>query len=317
MRCITVFTLICMNFASAQQIFFIRGDSVCSYSLSDKKCTLISRLPPNIVSSSHEFSIAPGATCVSYTKPVPTLKERWRRDIAVFTFADHKETQLTDTPLRNAFGPLWSPDGRKLAFHCMFPTNNSSTDKIWKITFSDRNLRQFSTPFSDNSEQNVLYFTWFSNTELITLTGNSWEIIDTTGKIIQRDSLPETTTQGVFDGHFSPNVLSISPDRRFLAFITPVDDEGSENFEIGPGYNAIFICSRTNKSLIRVTDKSISITSLPIWFPNSTELLFSAREARKSHTQKYQPINIYKLSIVASTVTKLIPNADYPTFTNE
>ncbi|HUK12808.1 MAG TPA: hypothetical protein VLW17_05855 [Thermoanaerobaculaceae bacterium] len=69
--------------------------------------------------------ISPDGTAVAYTNDTSTAGEVLRA-IAVFDLAARSSRVLSAVPSRNAFGPVWSPDGKRLLFAILI-------DEAWQV----------------------------------------------------------------------------------------------------------------------------------------------------------------------------------------
>jgi Tol biopolymer transport system component len=313
MKIIIVITLFFLYTASSQQLLYMRGQDLFSFDFKNKSETLISKMPSKYFKTSSDICISKEGAYLFYTKSFPNGKEHWHRHIAKLNLLNKQEVVLKNTPLDNDFGPIWSPNESKLLFHCQFKSTTTNTGGIWRLTITNNSLASYNAISEKLGDKFIGAAHWINENEISILSGDSCFIIDTIGNIIRSEKLPSTTLYGVFDGTFCPNDLTISPDERFIAFIVQVDDDGTDSFEFGPGYQAIFIYNRKTSSLIRVTNKSLSVCSSILWSKDSKEIYFSAWEAYKNKKRKAKYTNIYKLVIENSKVTKLISNAIYPT----
>src|SRR6266496_4233039 len=112
-------TLAAPTFGAQRKIAFERGDNVWIANLdgSDAEKVAAGSLP----------NISPDATRLAFntsedskTRPGP------ERHIAITDLASGKVTVLKDIPSDNCFGPVWSPDGNKIAFSIM-------AEKEWQL----------------------------------------------------------------------------------------------------------------------------------------------------------------------------------------
>jgi TolB protein len=116
---LTLITFAAFAAGPQRKIAFERGDNVWIANLdgSDAKKVAAGSLP----------GISPDATRLAFntdedskTRPGP------KRHIAIADLASGKVTVLKDIPSDNCFGPVWSPDGSKLAFSIM-------AEKEWRL----------------------------------------------------------------------------------------------------------------------------------------------------------------------------------------
>ena len=188
-------------FGAQRKIAFERGDNVWIANLdgSDAKKIAAGSLP----------NISPDATRLAFntsedskTRPGP------ERHIAITDLASGRVTVLKDIPSDNCFGPVWSPDGNKIAFSIM-------AEKEWHLGIVNTDGSGFR--FVKNAGLKSEAFgapTWARDGKSIFChdLDNLYQI-DFDGNVLKRWKLSEVLTEAGMNGG---DRLTVSPDGKTL-----------------------------------------------------------------------------------------------------
>jgi TolB protein len=206
MKAFAFWIFFCFNLAALavgpqRKIAFERGDNVWIANLDG---TAVKKIAdgslPNI--SPDGTRLAFNTSADSKTRPGP------ERHIAVADLATGKVTIFKDIPSDNCFGPVWSPDGSKLAFSIM-------AEKEWRLGLV--NADGYGFRFVRNAELKSDAFgapTWARDSKSI-FCHDLYNLyhIDLDGNVLKKWELSKVLTEA---GMNSNNRLTVSPDGKTL-----------------------------------------------------------------------------------------------------
>src|SRR5947207_2062930 len=225
--------------------------------------------------------ISPDSTRVAFnteadakTRPGP------ERHIAVADLATGKVTVLKDIPSDNCFGPVWSPDGSKLAFSIM-------AEKEWHLGLVNADGSAFR--FVKNPELKSEAFgepTWARDGKSIFChdLDNIYQI-DLDGNVLKKWELSKILTDASMNGG---DRLSVSPDGKVLLVDVDCGSEHERKNWDGP-QPAIEKFDVASEKAVRVTGKDDFVWE-PFWLSNEEFLCILQKENENEPSLYRMPI---------------------------
>jgi TolB protein len=240
--------------------------------------------------------ISPDGTRVAFnteadakTRPGP------ERHIAVADVATGKVTVLKDIPSDDCFGPVWSPDGSKLAFSIM-------ADKEWQLGVVNADGTGFR--FVKNTALKSDAFgapEWARNGKSIFChdLDNIYQI-DLDGNVLKKWQLSKILTDASMN---SGDRLSVSPDGKVLLMDVDCGSEHERKNWDGP-QPAIEKFDVTGDKAVRVTGKDDFVWEL-FWLSNDEFLCIMQKENENE-------ASIYRMSLDGKNAKLLVKHARTP-----
>jgi TolB protein len=240
--------------------------------------------------------ISPDGTRVAFnteadakTRPGP------ERHIAVADLADGKVTVLKNIPSDNCFGPVWSPDGSKLAFSIM-------AEKEWHLGLVNADGSGFR--FVQNAGLKSEAFgaaEWARDGKSIFChdLDNIYQI-DLNGNVLKKWELSKILTDASMNGGDS---LSVSPDGKALLMDVDCGVEHERKNWDGP-QPAIEKFDITSEKAVRVTGKNDFVWE-PFWLSTDEFLCILQKE------NENEP-SIYRMSLDGKNAKLLVKDARTP-----
>lgn len=240
--------------------------------------------------------ISPDGTRVAFntsadskTRPGP------ERHIAVADLSSGKVTVLKDIPSDNCFGPVWSPDGSKLAFSIM-------ADKDWQLGLVNADGSGFH--FVKNAALKSDAFgapEWARDGKSIFChdLDNIYQI-DLDGNVLKKWELAKILTDASMNGG---DRLSISPDGKVLLMDVDCGSEHERRNWDGP-QPAIEKFDVAGEKAVRVTGKDDFVWE-PFWLSNDEFLCIMQKE-------KENDASIYRMSLDGKNAKLLVKHARTP-----
>lgn len=287
--CISLFlTLSGLASGAQRKIAFERGDNVCIANLdgSDAKKVATGSLP----------NISPDATRLAFntdedskTRPGP------ERHIAIADLASGKVTVLKDIPSDNCFGPVWSPDGSKLAFSIM-------AEKEWHLGLVNADGSGFR--FVKNAGLKSDAFgkpAWARDGKSIFChdLDNLYHIA-LEGNVLKKWALSKVLTEAGMSGN---NRLSVSPDGKTLLMDVDLGAEHERKNWDGP-QPAVYVFDFETEKTSRVTAKDDFVWD-PYWVTNDEFLCVIQKE------HENEP-SLYRMWITGKNAKLLAKHARTP-----
>jgi TolB protein len=287
--CISLFlTLSGLASGAQRKIAFERGDNVCIANLdgSDAKKVAAGSLP----------NISPDATRLAFntdedskTRPGP------ERHIAIVDLASGKVTVLKDIPSDNCFGPVWSPDGNKIAFFIM-------ADKEWHLGLVNADGSGFR--FVKNAGLKSDAFggpAWARDGKSIFCHDlDNLYHIDLEGNVLKKWALSKVLTEAGMSGN---NRLSVSPDGKTLLMDVDLGAEHERKNWDGP-QPAVYVFDFETEKTSRVTAKDDFVWD-PYWVTNDEFLCVIQKE------HENEP-SLYRISVNGKNAKLLAKHARTP-----
>src|SRR5205809_3061332 len=281
-------TLAVPAFGAQRKIAFERGDNVWIANLdgSDAKKIAAGSLPSI---SADATRLAFNTNQDSKTRPGP------ERHIAVADLATGKVTILKEIPSDNCFGPVWSPDGSKLAFSIM-------GEKAWQLGLVNADGSGFR--FVKNAELKSEAFgepTWARDGKSIFYhdLDNIYQI-DLDGKVLKKWELSKILTDASMNGG---DRLSVSPDGTALLMDVDCGAEHERKNWDGP-LPAIEKFNLASEKAVRVTGKNDFVWD-PFWLTGNEFLCILQRENENDPS-------IYRMSLDGKNAKLLVKHARTP-----
>ena len=240
--------------------------------------------------------ISPDGTRVAFnteadakTRPGP------ERHIAVADVADGKITVLKDIPSDNCFGPVWSPDGSKLAFSIM-------AEKEWHLGLVNADGSGFR--FVKNPELKSEAFgepTWARDGKSIFChdLDNIYQI-DLNGNVLKKWALPKILTDASMNGG---DRLTVSQDGKSLLMDVDCGAEHERKNWDGP-QPAIEKFDLASEKAVRITGKDDFVWD-PFWLTGDEFLCIMQKE------NENEP-SIYTMSLDGKKPKLLVKHARTP-----
>src|SRR6266481_576957 len=282
-------TLAAPTFGAQRKIAFERGENVWIANLdgSDAKKVATGSLP----------NISPDASRLAFntnedskTRPGP------ERHIAIADLASGKVTVLKDIPSDNCFGPVWSPDGKQLAFSII-------ADKAWQLGLVNADGSGFR--FVKNAELRPEAFgapEWARDGKSIFCHDlDSIYQIDLDGNVLKKWELAKILTDASMNGG---DRLSVSPDGKALLMDVDCGSEHERKNWDGP-QPAIEKFDLSGDKAVRVTGKD-DFEWEPFWLSANEFLCIIQKE------NENQP-SIYRMSLDGKNAELLVKHARTPT----
>src|SRR6266480_3907306 len=225
--------------------------------------------------------ISPDATRLAFntnedskTRPGP------ERHIAIADLASGKLTILKDIPSDNCFGPVWSPDGSKLAFSIM-------ADKEWHLGLVNADGSDFR--FVKNAGLKNDAFgapEWARDGKSIFChdLDNIYQI-DLDGNVLKKWELSKILTDASMNGS---DRLSVSPDGKVLLMDVDCGTEHERKNWDGP-QPAIEKFDIASEKAVRVTGKDDFVWE-PFWLSNEEFLCILQKENENEPSLYRMPI---------------------------
>jgi len=225
----------------------------------------------------------------SKTRPGP------ERHIAVADLASGKVRIFKDIPSDNCFGPVWSPDGSKLAFSIM-------AEKEWRLGLVNVDGSGFD--FVRNAELKGDAFgapTWSADGKSIFChdLDNLYQI-DFDGNVLKKWKLSEVLTEAGMNGG---DRLTVSPDGKTLLMDVDLGAEHERKNWDGP-QPAIYKFDLATAKTTRMTGKNDFVWD-PYWLTSDEFLCLIQKE------NENQP-SLYRMSIDGKNAKLLAKHARTP-----
>jgi TolB protein len=243
--------------------------------------------------------ISPDGTRVAFNTEADA-KNRYgpERHIAVADVANGKVTVLPNIPSDNCFGPVWSPDGKQLAFSIM-------ADKAWQLGLVNVDGSGFR--FVKNAELRPEAFgapEWARDGKSIFChdLDNIYQI-DLDGKVLKKWEIAKILTDASMNGG---DRLSVSPDGKALLMDVDCGAEHERKDWDGP-QPAIERLDLSGDKAVRVTGKDDYVWE-PFWLSANEFLCIMQKENER------QP-SIYRMSLDGKNPKLLVKHARTPTAT--
>jgi TolB protein len=253
--CLLVLSL-ATGFASEsnRKIVFSRGESIWIANPDGTEAKKVTR------GSSPDIS--PDGTRIAFTTDEPDKKTGPVRHIAVVEIAAGKTTVFKEMPGDNCFGPVWSHDGRQIAFYIL-------AEKNWQIGVVKSDGSDFHYLKKANAN-GLSYFSvcWSSDDKSIFCQDLEHLFrFSLDGSLIKQWDIGQLTGGSTMN---SGDRIDISPNGQRLIFDVDLPQEHSRTNWDGP-QPAIYVLDLKTEKTTRVTGKS-DFAWDPCWLTND-ELL--------------------------------------------
>jgi TolB protein len=240
--------------------------------------------------------ISPDATRVAFntvadakTRPGP------ERHIAVADLSNGKVTVLNDIPSDNCFGPVWSPNGSKLAFSIM-------AENEWHLGLVNADGSGFRFVKNAGLKRDALGAPeWARDGKSIFChdLDNIYQI-DLDGNVLKRWELSKILTDASMN---SGDRLSVSPDGNVLLMDVDCGAEHDRKNWDGP-QPAIEKFDLASEKVVRITSKNDFVWE-PFWLSNDEFLCILQKENEREPS-------IYRMSLDGKNAKLLVKHARTP-----
>lgn len=217
------------------------------------------------------------------------------RHIAIVDVATAKVTVLKNIPSDNCYGPVWSPDGKQLAFMIM-------ADKKWQIGLinaDDSGFHFIRNPELNNDAMGGLEWSPDGPSIFCHDLNNLYQI-DVDGKTTNKWELAKILTDASMN---SGNRLSISADGKTLLMDVDCGAEHERKNWDGP-QPAIEKFDLGSDKAVRVTGKNDFVWE-PVWLSSTEFLCIMQKENEKEPS-------IYRMSINGKNPKLIVKQARTP-----
>src|SRR5436190_1617123 len=276
------------TFGAQRKIAFERGENVWVANLDGSAAKKIAAGSlPNIWPDATRLAFNTSED--SKTRPGP------ERHIAITDLASGKVTVLKDIPSDNCFGPVWSPDGNKIAFSIM-------AEKEWHLGIVNADGSGFR--FVKNAALKNDAFgapEWARDGKSIFChdLDNIYQI-DLDGNVLKKWALSKLLTDVSMNGG---DRLSVSPDGKVLLMDVDCGSEHERRNWDGP-QPAIEKFDVAGEKAVRVTGKDDFVWE-PFWLSNDEFLCIMQKE-------KENEASIYRMSLDGKNAKLLVKHARTP-----
>jgi Tol biopolymer transport system component len=240
---------------------YVKGRGIWVYSMADKKDYMILKSE-----SADNPCISHDGKKVAYT----SLSKNRDRTVSVIDLNTKKRTRLK-TGSKNCYGPMWSPDGRWIAYN-VFDTVKAK----WDIAVIDTNntLPEMVIAKVEDSYSP----TWLSDSKHIAVHNlNTIYVFDLFGKI---DATYKVSSLAKTLGASSSDSFIFTNDNSKIVFDSSVDEPGID----GEPPNAIFAYDVARKSAIRLTPKGYNLYGI---FLKGNHVLFNGGKINSNISNVY------------------------------
>lgn len=255
---------------------YINAKGICVYTIADKKEYLV-------VKKGSDPCISPDGTKVAYTSNLNGVD----RVIHVIDVNTKKETIL-NTGSINCYGPMWSPDGKYIAYN-VFNLEKSRWD-IAIIDVANTAPRLLTTQL----EQSYAPVWNADSKSVVVQTIDQVYVFDLEGNIEKTYKVADMTNTY---GPSSADRFVFTADKGKIIFSTEVDEPG---FEEGPP-TAVYVYDIASKSTLRLSPKGYYGRGVCL---KNNKVLFSGGKVT-SPTEK-----VYTVDLDGKNLKVLFPNAN-------
>ncbi len=249
---------------------------ICVYSVADKAEQVV-------IKKGSDANISPDGKKVAYT----TYSPKGDRTIAVIDLNTKKKTVL-NTGSNNCYGPMWSPDGKLIAYNVF----NTQTSK-WFIGIIGADNTTPPKVLTGKLEESYMP-AWMAGSKTLSVQDmNAVYVFNLAGEIIKTYKMADMSNE------FS----STSSDRYIFAGNKIVfNSEVNAASDSDEPPTAIYVYDTTNKKCTRITTKEYSPYDITV---KNNKILFSAGKG-KSKTS-----NVYTVDMDGSNLKLLFKNTSY------
>ena len=313
--------LIVAQYGYSQRIAFVHGSDVFTGDVHTGVFQKLARLGGN-AAKGDDLQLCADGHRVAYTFTVNLKRAAdpgrpdFERYIEIANIDGTGRSRLLNTPERNAFGPLWSPDFRSVAFQCLYPMPDSRLLQ-WRITTAGETLKKSMPLMSPVLERGFFVFTWTPQGELVILGNDTLNIFSPDGSRTGFERLSLDTLEGTEFSPSSSDILSLSPDGRSMVWILTGADEGSKNFAgiyEEDLYGIMMVYDRTAKTLRRISPKTMAVTfEPPCWTSDGKSVIFCGIQAAKPLRKGAHPsTDLFQIGLDGSGLKRIAANAHAP-----
>ena len=294
MKRLTVVLFVCIAFsglgnAAEQKIAYERNEAIFVTDLDGNR--------PKKIAQGALPEISPDGTRIAFNT-VGDAKNRPgpERHIAIADVATSKVTVLPSIPSDNCFGPVWSPDGKQLAFSIM-------ADKAWRLGLVNADGSGFRVV--KNAELRPEAFgapEWARDGKSIFChdLDNIYQI-DLDGNVLKKWELSKFLTDASMN---SGDRLSVSPDGKALLMDVDCGSEHERKNWDGPQPAIEKLDLTADTAAVRVTGKDDFVWE-PFWL-NANEFLCIIQKEKENEA------SIYRMSLDGKNPKLLVKHARTP-----
>jgi TolB protein len=240
--------------------------------------------------------ISPDGTRIAFnTQDLAKNRPGPERHIAIADVASGKVTVVPNIPSDNCFGPVWSSDGKQLAFSIM-------TDNAWHLGLVNADGTGFRLVKNAELKPEVFAPEWARDSKSIFChdLDNIYHI-DLNGNVLKKWELSKILTDASMN---SGNRLSVSPDGNALLMDVDCGWEHKRKNWYGPK-PAIEKLDLSADKAVRITGKDDFVWE-PFWL-NANEFLCIIQNEKENEA------SIYRMSLDGKNPKLLVKHARTPT----
>lgn len=222
---------------------YVNNKGICVYSIAEKKEYFIVEIGQNP-------SISPDGKKLAYTDFKGT-----KRLLAIIDLNTKAKTILS-TYCDNCYGPLWSPDGKYIAYNAWDKTKK----KRWSIALINADNTQARVLSVPNN--NFYSPSWLSDSKHLSVHNmNDVLVIDLSGKVT--DTLKFNNLKKAIPsllGFSSSDQFTFTYDNKKIVFRTEIDENAGD----GTPANAAFIYDTFTKKALQISPKGFIVVQATI-----------------------------------------------------
>ncbi len=239
-------------------------------------------------------AISPDGTRVAFVSVEKSGTSSMRR-IAVVEIAGGKATIFKDVPSDNSYYPVWSPDGKRIAF-------TLRENEVWNLATIAPDGTEFRFLKKGTQNQATLYSPCWARDERSIFCQDMTNIyqISLDGAVLAQWNIEKIIPNGGMSGD---GRIAVSPDTKCLLLSIDMGEEHHRKDWDGPPA-ALWRFEIATQKAVRITRKTLFGWD-GCWIDNDNILFLTQPAGEKS-------ASLYRMSINGKNLKRLIKNARCP-----
>jgi len=244
-------------------------------------------------------AISPDGTRVAFVSVEKSGTSSMRR-IAVVEIAGGKATIFKDVPSDNSYYPVWSPDGKRIAF-------TLRENEVWNLATIAPDGTEFRFLKKGTQNQAALYSPCWARDERSIFCQDMTNIyqISIDGAVLAQWNIEKIIPNGGMSGD---GRIAVSPDTKCLLLSIDMGEEHHRKDWDGPPA-ALWRFEIATQKAVRITRKTLFGWD-GCWIDNDNILFLSQPAGENS-------ASLYRMSINGKNLKRLIKNARCPTVSEQ
>ena len=244
-------------------------------------------------------AISPDGTRVAFVSVEKSGTSSMRR-IAVVEIAGGKATIFKDVPSDNSYYPVWSPDGKRIAF-------TLRENEVWNLATIAPDGTEFRFLKKGTQNQAALYSPCWARDERSIFCQDMTNIyqISIDGAVLAQWNIEKIIPNGGMSGD---GRIAVSPDTKCLLLSIDMGEEHHRKDWDGPPA-ALWRFEIATQKAVRITRKTLFSWD-GYWIDNDNILFLTQPAGEKS-------ASLYRMSINGKNLKRLIKNARCPTVSEQ